>query len=76
MTAMNRPSFADYDDEDLVDTTVAAALTGRARHTLENLRSTGGGPRFRQARRGGKVLYRIWDLKLWIADQDRGSTSR
>ena len=71
---MKRVSFADFHDDDLVDTRTAAELLSRAAHSLENLRCSGGGPKFKQATKGGAVRYRIGDLKAWLADTTRGAT--
>ena len=71
---MKRVSFADFHDDDLVDTPTAAELLRRAAHSLENLRSSGGGPLFRQAIKGGAVRYRVGDLKEWSARNTRGAT--
>lgn len=56
-----------------VDTVEAARLCGLAAHTLENLRHTGGGPRFIKLAR--KVLYDPADLQVWLEGRKVGSTS-
>lgn len=41
--------------------------------TLDNLRSSGGGPRYRK--HGGKVIYALEALEEWSRARERSSTS-
>ncbi len=47
----------------------AAEYIGLSPHTLENLRSTGRGPRFFKL--GRVVVYELGDLDLWLEAQRR-----
>ena len=49
-----------------VRTTAAARYVGISPRTLQNLRHTGGGPRFSRVRR--TVIYAVVDLDRWIAE--------
>lgn len=56
-----------------VDTAQAAILSGYAEKTLENLRSTGGGPPFLKI--GRLVRYDPRDIEAWKAERRINSTS-
>jgi hypothetical protein len=51
----------------------AADYVRLAKGTLDNLRTTGKGPRF--AKLGRKVVYDTHDLDRWLEDHKRSSTS-
>jgi hypothetical protein len=50
----------------------AAAFLRLAKHTLDNMRWLGTGPKFRK--HGGRIFYHINDLKQW-SDQNRRQSS-
>ncbi len=56
-----------------LNTGQAAHYVGLSRRTLEKMRTTGGGPRFRK--HGRYVRYHIDDLDKWSADHLKSSTS-
>ena len=51
----------------------AAEYLRLKRHTLDNLRSTGGGPVYRK--HAGKVVYPLESLEDWSKARERSSTS-
>lgn len=51
----------------------AAAYLGVSRHTLDNLRHQGGGPKYRK--HGGRVLYPREELEAWSKAREFTSTS-
>lgn len=57
----------DLDDNRLLNTKQAAALTPYTPHALENMRSAGRGPAFIKVH-GGAVAYRLVDLLAWQAN--------
>lgn len=60
-----------------LDTREAAALARCSPRTLERLRLTGDGPRYRKPGRGlrSRVLYRRGDVEAWIEAASFGSTT-
>lgn len=56
-----------------LNTDQAAFYIGLSRRTLEKMRTTGGGPRYRK--HGRYVRYHIDDLDAWSQGRDRASTS-
>ena len=56
-----------------LNTAQAAFYIGLSRRTLEKMRLTGDGPRFRK--HGRYVRYHINDLDAWSEDERRSSTS-
>lgn len=56
-----------------LNTAQAAFYVGLSRRTLEKMRLTGGGPRFRK--HGRYVRYHIDDLDAWSLGERRESTS-
>jgi predicted DNA-binding transcriptional regulator AlpA len=57
----------------VVNTRAAAAFTGLAVATLNNMRVAGGGPRYLKL--GRAVRYRIADLDAWLSERVVASTS-
>lgn len=56
-----------YHDDDYIGTHEAAGLVYRTPHALENLRYLGRGPRYSQpGGKGGRVMYRVGDLRAWL----------
>jgi len=51
----------------------AAAYCGSSESTFEKLRLKGGGPVY--SKLGRRVVYRIEDLDVWLAENRRKSTS-
>lgn len=60
-----------------LDTREAAALARCSPRTLERLRLTGDGPKYRKPGRGlrSRVLYRRADIEAWIEAASFGSTT-
>ena len=56
-----------------LNTDQAAHYIGLSRRTLEKMRTSGGGPRYRK--HGRYVRYHIDDLDAWSADHLKTSTS-
>ncbi len=56
-----------------LNTAQAAYYVGLSRRTLEKMRVTGAGPRFRK--HGRYVRYHIDDLDTWSLGEGRASTS-
>lgn len=56
-----------------LNTAQAAFYVGLSQRTLEKMRLTGGGPRFRK--HGRYVRYHIDDLDAWSLGAQRASTS-
>jgi len=59
--------------EEVVNTATAARMVGLAAGTLENLRISGGGPRF--IKHGNKVVYDPADIRAWLDARKYSSTS-
>ena len=58
---------------DLLTTTETAEGLRLKEHTLENMRCQGTGPPFRKI--GGRVFYHVDDLKQWLEQSRRRSSS-
>lgn len=74
---MARPSFANYDERDLVDRQTAAGLLGVSKSALEAWATRGGGPPFvkmGEARRS-PVAYQVRDLLAWVEERRQRSTT-
>jgi excisionase family DNA binding protein len=56
-----------------LDTIRAAEYVGLSRRTLEKMRTTGRGPRYRK--HGRYVRYHIDDLNAWSSGRGKDSTS-
>ncbi|MDB6083470.1 MAG: hypothetical protein JWN43_1351 [Gammaproteobacteria bacterium] len=56
-----------------LSTTQAAYYVGLSRRTLEKMRTTGRGPKYRK--HGRYVRYHIDDLESWSTARAKGSTS-
>ena len=57
----------------LLTTTETAEALRLKEHTLENMRSQGTGPPFRKL--GGRVFYHIDDVREWLREMRRRSSS-
>ena len=60
-------------DDQLLREPETCCLTGLALRTLQRMRVEGYGPPY--VRLGRRVLYRMGDLRKWIADNSHTSTS-
>jgi hypothetical protein len=60
-------------DPEVVDEHGACPIVGLRAPTLRTLRSRGGGPPF--AKVGRRVVYRVADLRAWVAERMRTSTA-
>jgi hypothetical protein len=58
---------------EVVNTSTASRMIGLAAGTLENLRISGGGPRF--IKHGNKVVYDPADIRDWLEGRKLSSTS-
>lgn len=58
---------------EVVDEHGASAIVGLSAATLRTLRTRGGSPPF--AKVGRRVVYRVADLRAWIAARIRTSTA-
>jgi Helix-turn-helix domain len=58
---------------DFLDTAETAQILRLKKHTMENMRYIGNGPIFYKI--GGRVFYRRADLRRWLAQARRRSTS-
>lgn len=65
--------MAKLSDEKLLTRTEVEEKFGLSRRFLEVAAVKGGGPRF--AKIGASVRYQVGDVRAWIEDQKRGSTS-
>ncbi len=65
--------MADMTNKAALRNAEAAVYIGIAPSTLNKLRLTGGGPRYRKI--GRRVVYPITELDAWLAEQLRSSTS-
>ena len=63
-----------FEESPYLTTEAAARYLSLAPSTLESLRVTGGGPRFRK--HGRRVLYLKADLKAWSDERAFASTSQ
>ena len=61
------------EEREVLDAKAAASYLGLARQTLARKRCEGGGPRYSKA--GGKCLYLKDDLRAWLRQHSRSSTS-
>ncbi|WP_435405697.1 helix-turn-helix transcriptional regulator [Mycolicibacterium parafortuitum] len=52
----------------IIDNAQASLLTGLSVGTLANMRSKGTGPP--SFKRNGRVVYRVAEVKQWIADRE------
>jgi len=58
---------------EFLDTAETAQILRLKKHTMENMRYIGNGPIFYKI--GGRVFYRRADLRRWLAQARRRSTS-
>lgn len=58
---------------DFLDTAETAQILRLKKHTMENMRCIGNGPIFYKL--GGRVFYRRADLRRWLAQARRRSSS-
>jgi predicted DNA-binding transcriptional regulator AlpA len=70
---MLHQSLDHYDDE-LIDQNVIAIETGTSARTWEGKRQTGEGPPYIKV--GRLVRYRRSDVRAWLMEQTRQSTSQ
>jgi Helix-turn-helix domain len=58
---------------DLLTTTETSEAFRRSKHTLKNMRWNGTGPAFLKL--GGRVFYHVDDLRAWLRQMRRRSSS-